>query len=233
MSKCLREFSLVFWLTLVTGSSRNHHSFETFKVIKSLAPSNLSTPSENMFSKSHKSASIPWFKKDMEVGDLSIQLDPDSLQKIASQINLRYKRATNTCTEHKRKHQRCPPDCIGRRKEQQAENAPQEQSNPLSSQVIMENGKEKMIVGIAKSDKEKGRQEREKEPQVDPKVEDSVLHTLITKFHTFVPSEKKKEANAAVRKRKSYEAGIETSLEKPIAGSSNPFKRDTPSGTAT
>jgi hypothetical protein len=113
------------------------------------------------------SSRVPWFRKDMEVGDLSIQFDPQDMQKIASQINLRYKRSTSTCSDHRRKHQRCPADCVGRRKEKQKRN-----SASLCSQVVWVDGKEKIIVGMKKMSKT---------------LEDTAVETLISRFHSFSP----------------------------------------------
>jgi len=38
-------------------------------------------------------------------------------KKSSNPIRLRHKRSQNACTEHKRKHQRCPPECPVKRKE--------------------------------------------------------------------------------------------------------------------
>jgi hypothetical protein len=109
----------------------------------------------------------------MEVGDLAVHIDPDAFSKIASQINLRYKRATNTCHEHKRKHQRCPPECIGRKKEKSTGQAVEPS---LTSEVVMINGKEKIVLGVKKS-----------KPNPVEDMEDTALQTLISRFNTFQP----------------------------------------------
>ena len=111
---------------------------------------------------------------------MSIQFDPADYQRIASQINLRYKRATSTCLDHRKKHQRCPPDCIGRKREKRPKSGILKMTTNLN--VSCEE-KESIIAGERNMTQETWKNQVSKRNTTV--MEDTAIETLISKFHRF------------------------------------------------